>query len=107
MMIEPTESEAKEEIDRFCEAMIKIHSEIDAIRSGKMPKSNNLLKNAPHTFEDLISDAWDRPYSRSEAATPLKWIGEDKFWPFVGRVDNAYGDRNLICSCKDISEYES
>ena len=99
MMVEPTESESKEELDRFCEAMISIHAEIKAIESGRADRQNNLLKNAPHTAEAVLSDKWDRPYPREQAAYPAPWTRESKFWPAVGRIDNVYGDRNLFCSC--------
>ncbi len=99
MMIEPTESESREELDRFCQAMIAIHGEIKAVESGAADRQNNLLKNAPHTAQAVISDKWDRPYSREEAAFPAPWTREHKFWPAVGRIDNVYGDRNLVCSC--------
>ncbi|MEO7299790.1 MAG: aminomethyl-transferring glycine dehydrogenase [Verrucomicrobiota bacterium] len=107
MMIEPTESESKEELDRFCEAMISIHAEILEIESGKGDKQNNVIKNAPHTAEAVVSDKWDRPYSREQAAFPTKWTRENKFWPAVGRVDNVYGDRNLICSCVGMDSYSA
>src|SRR5213082_1482256 len=99
MMIEPTESEPKHELDRFCDAMISIHAEMDAIASGKQDRQNNLLKNAPHTARQIASDKWDRPYSREQAAFPVPWTHEHKFWPTVARIDNVYGDRNLFCSC--------
>lgn len=102
LMIEPTESESKPELDRFCDAMIAIGNEI---RNLSKDESNNLLKNAPHTMEMLTSDTWDFPYSRKEAAFPLAYISENKFWPSVRRVDDAYGDRNLICTCAPIEEY--
>jgi glycine dehydrogenase len=105
LMVEPTESESKAELDRFCEAMIAIRNEIKEIEHGKYDKVNNLLKNAPHTCGSIISDKWERPYSRENAAYPLKWVNENKFWPSVGRVDNAYGDRNLVCSCLPIEAY--
>jgi glycine dehydrogenase len=97
LMIEPTESESKEELDRFCEAMIAIRGEIAAIESGKMDRLNNPLKNAPHTAEALLVPEWSRPYTREEAAYPASWTREYKFWPPVGRIDNVYGDRNLVC----------
>ena len=103
MMIEPTESESKAELDRFCDALLTIHSEI--IQCSK-EEANNPLKNAPHTQKLLTSDQWEFPYSRSTAAFPLDYIAENKFWPSVRRVDDAYGDRNLICSCNPISDYE-
>ena len=98
-MIEPTESESKEELDRFCDAMISIHAEIVAIESGQADKINNLLKNAPHTAQSVIADAWDHPYSREQAAYPAPWLRDHKFWPAIGRIDNVYGDRNLFCAC--------
>ena len=105
MMVEPTESESKEELDRFCEAMIGIHGEITEIESGKADKQNNLLKNAPHTADMLAADKWEHPYSREQAGYPAKWLREHKFWPAVGRIDNVYGDRNLICSCGGMEAY--
>ncbi len=101
LMVEPTESENVEELDRFCDAMISIRKEIDAINDQK----NNLLKNAPHTLQMLTSDTWNFPYSREKAAFPLDYISDNKFWPSVRRVDDAYGDRNLICSCAPIDAY--
>jgi glycine dehydrogenase len=102
LMIEPTESESKAELDRFCDAMISIHAEIDAVVSGKADKKNNVLKNAPHTAQQVVSDKWDRPYSRDEAAYPAPWTREHKFWPAIGRIDSVYGDRNLFCTCPPI-----
>src|SRR5207245_260468 len=96
MMIEPTESEPKHELDRFCDAMISIHAEIEAIANGKQDRQNNLLKNAPHTARQIASDKWDCPYSREQAAFPVPWTREHKFWPAVARIDNVYGDRNLF-----------
>jgi len=107
MMIEPTESEPKHELDRFCDAMISIHAEMEAIASGKQDRQNNLLKNAPHTARQIASDRWDRPYSREQAAFPAFWTREHKFWPVVARIDNVYGDRNLFCSCPPIEEFEN
>jgi glycine dehydrogenase len=107
MMIEPTESESKDELDRFCDAMISIRGEIDAIAGGKIDKQNNPLKNAPHTGRQISSEKWDRPYSREQAAFPAPWTREHKFWPSVARIDNVYGDRNLFCSCPPIEEFES
>lgn len=104
LMIEPTESESKEELDRFCEAMIKIRTEIAQIESGFWPQDNNPLVNAPHTLDDVMSE-WKRPYSVDEAARPLTWLKEYKVWPSVNRIDNVYGDRNLVCSCPATSEY--
>ena len=105
MMVEPTESESKEELDRFCDALIGIHAEIQAIESGKADRQNNLLKNAPHTADMLAAEDWNHPYSRLEAAFPAPWQKEHKFWPAVGRIDNVYGDRNLICSCAGMEQY--
>ncbi len=105
LMVEPTESESKEELDRFCEAMIQIRKEIEAIATGKADKADNLLKHAPHTARVVSSDTWTRPYTRQEAAYPLSWVSEAKFWPSVGRVDNAYGDRHLVCSCPPVELY--
>ena len=99
-MVEPTESESKAELDRFCDAMIAIHAEMTAIESGKADKQNNLLKNAPHTADMVASDNWNHPYPREQAAFPVKSLHEYKFWPAVGRIDNVYGDRNPVCSCE-------
>ena len=98
-MVEPTESEALSEVDRFCDAMISIRAEIAEIESGRADQENNVLMNAPHTAEAVISDDWDRPYSREKAAYPSEAVRRDKFWPAVARVDNVWGDRNLVCSC--------
>jgi glycine dehydrogenase len=105
MMVEPTESEPKHELDRFCDAMISIHAEIETIANGKTDRKNNLLKSAPHTARQIASDKWDRPYSREEAAFPAPWTREHKFWPAVARIDNVYGDRNLFCSCPPVEEF--
>ncbi|HEU5077812.1 MAG TPA: aminomethyl-transferring glycine dehydrogenase [Opitutaceae bacterium] len=105
LMIEPTESEAKVELDRFCDALIAIAGEIQAIANGEADKTNNPLKNAPHTSKVVCGDRWDRPYSRELAAFPTAWVREHKFWPAVGRVDNVYGDRNLVCSCVGMEAY--
>jgi glycine dehydrogenase len=105
IMIEPTESEPKPEIDRFVEALIEIRNEIREIEEGKFDKENNVLKHAPHTASIITADEWTRPYSRQKAAYPLPFVKEAKFWPSVSRVDNAYGDRNLVCSCLPIEEY--
>jgi glycine dehydrogenase len=107
MMIEPTESESKEEIDRFCDAMIAIREEIREIEQRQYPDDNNVLKNAPHTAAVVMSDDWDYPYTRAKAAYPLDYTRDNKFWPSVSRVDNAYGDRNLICSCLPIEAYQT
>ncbi len=105
LMIEPTESESKAELDRFCDALISIRGEIDEIAAGVLDKADNPLKHAPHTQEVVISDSWDRGYSRERAAFPAPWTRERKFWPAVSRVDNAYGDRNIVCSCPPIEAY--
>lgn len=105
LMIEPTESEPKAELDRFCDAMIGIRSEIKAIEEGKSDKLDNPLKNAPHTVAMVTGPEWKHPYSREQAAFPLPYVRENKFWPFVGRVDNPYGDRNLVCTCPPMSAY--
>ncbi len=107
LMVEPTESESLHELNRFAEAMIFIHAEMEEIRAGKADKKNNVLKNAPHTAEVTVSDGWDRPYGREKAAYPLKWIADNKLWPSVSRVDDAHGDRNLMCSCAPIDSYRS
>jgi glycine dehydrogenase len=105
MMVEPTESESKAEIDRFCDAMISIHGEIEAVALGKADRQNNVLKNAPHTAQQVTSDKWDRPYSREQAAYPAPWTREHKFWPVVARIDSVYGDRNLMCSCPPMEAF--
>jgi glycine dehydrogenase len=105
LMIEPTESESKEELDRFCDAMIAIRAEIQAVADGEIDPENNPLRHAPHTAYVVTSDAWDRPYSREVAAFPAPWVKENKFWPAVGRIDNVYGDRNLVCACLPVEEY--
>src|SRR5881227_761921 len=104
MMVEPTESEPKDELDRFCDAMISIHAEMTAIANGTADKQNNVLKNAPHTTGQIAADKWDRPYSREQAAFPAPWLRDYKFWPSVARIDNVYGDRNLFCSCVPFEE---
>jgi len=105
LMVEPTESESKAELDRFCEAMISIRKEIQEIAEGKFDKADNVIKNAPHTAKLVVSDNWNKTYSRQKAAFPLKWVKANKFWPSVAKVDNAYGDRNLVCSCLPIEAY--
>lgn len=107
MMVEPTESESKDELDRFCDAMISIHAEMTAIANGTADKQNNLLKNAPHTTRQIAAEKWDHPYSREQAAFPAPWLRDHKFWPSVARIDNVYGDRNLFCSCPPIEEFGS
>ncbi len=105
LMIEPTESEPLPEIDRFCEAMIAIHGEIMAIAEGRLDRKDNPLKNAPHTAAEVVSDTWAHAYGRELAAFPAAWTREAKFWPSVGRVDSAYGDRNLVCSCEGMEAF--
>lgn len=106
LMVEPTESENKRELDRFCEAMILIREEIKDIESGKLDIFDNPLKNAPHTMKDIVSDKWEHPYTREQAVFPTNFVRYNKFWPYSARIDNAYGDRNLVCSCDPISFYE-
>lgn len=105
LMVEPTESESKVEMDKFCEALISILGEIKEIENGTADQKNNVLKNAPHTAQMVINDNWNYPYNREKAAYPVHWTRSNKFWPSVSRVDNAYGDRNLVCSCLPISDY--
>ena len=107
MMIEPTESESKSELDRFCDAMILIKDEIDQVVSGKFDKMDNPLKNAPHTSMHSLSDDWNHKYSRHQACFPGGWQKEHKYWPSIGRIDNAFGDRNLVCTCPPIEDYET
>jgi len=105
LMIEPTESESKAELDRFCDAMIAIREEIAEVENGNADKANNVLKHAPHTQAVVLAENWDRPYSREKAVFPLGYVKANKFWPTVSRIDSAYGDRNLVCSCLPIEEY--
>ena len=107
LMIEPTESESKAELDRFCDAMIAIRQEIAAIESGTMDRTNNPLKNAPHTAAAVTAPEWNHPYSREQAVFPpaAPWLRVHKYWPPVARVDNAFGDRNLVCTCPPIDSY--
>ena len=105
LMVEPTESESKQELDKFIAAMKSIRNEINAIASGQSDEKDNVLKNAPHTINLVANDVWEKPYSRQEAAFPLSYINENKFWPSVSRVDDAFGDRNLVCSCESIESY--
>lgn len=107
LMIEPTESESKEELDRFCEAMIEIHGEIQEVISGRVDREDNVLRRAPHTAEVVIADRWERSYSRERAAFPVERLREHKFWPSVGRIDNVHGDRNLVCTCEGMEAYQS
>jgi glycine dehydrogenase len=104
-MIEPTESESLAELDRFCEALIAIREEIRAIETGQSDSENNPLKGAPHSAELIASAAWNRPYSREQAAFPASWVRESKFWPFVSRIDSVYGDRHLVCVCPPVEAY--
>jgi glycine dehydrogenase len=105
LMIEPTESETRAELDRFCEALILIHAEIQDIVEGRQPRENNLLKHAPHTAQAVTANEWNRSYSREQAAFPAPWVRDHKFWPSVSRVDEAYGDRNLVCTCPPTDSY--
>jgi glycine dehydrogenase len=105
IMVEPTESESKAELDRFIAAMIAIREEIRKIEQGAWPADNNPLKNAPHTQADIVDAGWNRPYTREEAVFPLPWVAANKFWPSVNRIDDVYGDRNLFCACVPISDY--
>ena len=107
LMIEPTESEDRAELDRFCEAMIAIRAEIDKVAAGEWPRDDNPLKNAPLTAPAAVADEWPHPYSRQAAAYPLPWVAAHKFWPAVGRIDNVHGDRNLFCTCPPLSGYDS
>jgi glycine dehydrogenase len=106
MMVEPTESESREELDRFCDAMITIRREIRDIEEGRIDRDNNPLKHAPHTAEAVLAADWDRPYSRETGAFPAEWVRDRKFWPAVGRIDNVYGDRHLVCSCPPMGSYD-
>lgn len=106
IMIEPTESEDKGELDRFCDALLAIREEIRAVEQGLSDKQNNVLKNAPHTQQVITADEWTRPYSRQQAAFPLEYVKANKFWPSVSRINNTFGDRNLICTCEPASAYE-
>jgi glycine dehydrogenase len=105
MMIEPTESEPKAELDRFCDALIAIRKEIQSVLDGQADAKDNVLKNAPHTADAVTADAWTHPYSREQAAYPLPWVRANKVWPSVARIDNPYGDRNLICACPPMEEW--
>lgn len=107
LMVEPTESESLQELDRFCDALLSIYSEIEEIKDGKADANNNVLKNAPHSTEDVVSESWEHPYSREKAAFPLPWVRDNKFFPSVSRIDDAYGDRNLICTCAPVEAYRN
>jgi glycine dehydrogenase len=104
LMIEPTESEPKEELDRFCDALVAIRGEIQDVIDGRADPTDNPLKNAPHTAAALLVDEWRHRYSRLQAAYPLPFVRASKFWPSVGRIDNPYGDRNLVCACPRVAE---
>jgi glycine dehydrogenase len=106
LMVEPTESESKQELDRFCDALLSIREEIRAIENGVYSQEDNLLVNAPHTAERIMASDWSHKYTREMAAYPRPWVKEKKFWPSVSRVDSTYGDRNLVCACLPLSEYE-
>lgn len=106
LMVEPTESEPKEELDRFCDAMVAIRAEIQAVADGQADRTDNVLKNAPHTAEDATASDWSHPYSREQAVYPVPTLRHRKFWPPVSRIDNPYGDRNLMCSCPPLEAYE-
>jgi glycine dehydrogenase len=105
LMIEPTESESKAELDRFCDALIAIREEVSAIERGEMHRENNPLANAPHTARHVTASEWSHPYTREQAAYPVDSLYERKFWPYVGRIESAYGDRNLVCVCPPVEEY--
>jgi glycine dehydrogenase len=105
LMIEPTESEGRAEIDRFCDAMIAIRAEIAAIAAGTLDRADNPLKHAPHTVDEVAAEAWAHAYSREQAAFPLPFVRAAKYWPPVKRVDNVYGDRNLVCTCAPLEAY--
>ena len=106
LMVEPTESESLGELDRFCDAMIAIRQEIQAVEDGQIGADESPLHHAPHTLDQIASDAWDRAYPRSQGGFPAPWSREHKYWPFVARIDNAFGDKNLICSCAGLESYE-
>ena len=107
MMVEPTESEPRDELDRFCDALVAIRSEIQAVIDGRVDADENVLKNAPHTIAEATADVWTHPYSREQAVFPLPFVRAHKVWPSVGRINDAHGDRNLICSCPPLDEYEN
>ena len=105
LMVEPTESESRDELDRFCDALVAIRGEIQAIVDGAADPKDNVLKNAPHTAAAVCADAWTHPYTREQAAYPLPFVRANKVWPSVGRIDNAYGDRHLVCACQPLEAY--
>ena len=107
LMIEPTESESKQELDRFCDALLSIRKEIEDVVAKRIPVAQSPLKGAPHTMDVVYADNWTKPYSRQTAAFPAPWVNAaNKFWPTVGRIDNVYGDRHLVCTCPPVSDYE-
>ena len=106
LMVEPTESEPKEELDRFCDALIAIRAEIQAVIDGQADPKDNVLKNAPHSLQVVTVEQWTHRYTREQAAFPLPYVRAHKIWPAVGRIDNPYGDRNLVCSCPPIEAYQ-
>jgi len=106
-MVEPTESESKEELDRFCEAMIAIHAEMTEVENGSMDPQDNPLKNAPHTGDMIADSGWEHPYPKEQAAYPVEGLYDFKYWPPVGRIDNVHGDRHPVCTCPDMSEYSA
>jgi len=107
LMMEPTESESKAELDRFIQAMIDIHKDIMEIKEGKIKVEESVLRNAPHPADVVVSDSWERKYTRNKAAFPLPWVKENKFWPSVSRINDGYGDRNLVCSCEPVETYRA
>jgi glycine dehydrogenase len=107
LMIEPTESESMSELDRFCDAMISIHGEIKAVIRGELDAEDNPLKNAPHPAETICANEWPHAYTREQAAYPLPYLRQHKFWPSVSRIDNVHGDRNLVCTCDSVESYAS
>jgi glycine dehydrogenase len=105
LMVEPTESESKPELDRFCDALVRIREEIRAIEEGRSDRADNALKGAPHPAAAVVADNWPHKYPREQAAYPAPWVAEHKFWPSVARIDNPYGDRNLVCTCPPVDAY--
>jgi glycine dehydrogenase len=105
LMVEPTESESKAELDRFCEAMLAIHAEIEAIAAGRADPNDNVLKNAPHSVVHACVDAWNHPYTREQACFPAPWLREHKYWPTTGRVNDVWGDKHLVCGCPPVEDY--
>jgi glycine dehydrogenase len=104
-MVEPTESETRDELDRLCDALIAIREEIRAVEEGRWPREDNPLVNAPHTAEMVTAERWEHPYGRATAAFPAPWVRASKFWPAVARIDNAWGDRHLVCTCPPVASY--